>query len=67
MCIHRKPRTVRYVRPDMTDLHGCMGRSIIETIRNTPKPDRTALKKAVAEFERTYDEDHAQRKAHEPQ
>jgi hypothetical protein len=57
----RKQKQIHYYKPDMSDLHGRIGRSIIETIRNTPKPDRTELKKAVAEFEKTYDEDRRQR------
>lgn len=58
---HREPR---FYKPNMANLHGRIGRSILETICNTPKPDRAELNKAVAEFERTYDEDQHQRSLH---
>lgn len=60
----QKHRELRFYKPNMANLHGRIGRSILETIRNTPKPDRTELNKAVAEFERTYDEDQRQRGSH---
>jgi len=34
-----------YSKPNMANLRGPVGRSIIETIKNTPKPDRTKLRK----------------------
>lgn len=40
-----KPKEVHYYKPYMAALHGKIGESIIETILNTPKPDRTELKK----------------------
>ncbi len=34
-----------YYRPNMANLKGPVGRSIIETIKNTPKPDCSKLRK----------------------
>ncbi len=38
-------------KPNIGALHGKVGMSIIETIRNTPKPDRKELEKQCAEIE----------------
>ena len=35
---------VTYSKPNMANLRGPIGRSIIETIKNTPKPDRSKLR-----------------------
>ena len=40
------------VRPDISNLRGRIGRSIIETIRNTPAPDRTAMDMECRKMER---------------
>lgn len=37
----------RYTVPNMGALKGRYGRAIVETIRNTPQPDRTAIKQEV--------------------
>lgn len=47
-------KSVRYYKPNIGDLRGKIGRSILETIRNTPKPDKTILLKDAAEFEKNY-------------
>lgn len=44
-----KIKEVRYFKPYMGALSGWIGKSIIETIRNTPKPDRTMLNKKADE------------------
>ena len=44
-----KPKKVRYYKPYMGALSGWIGKSIIETIRNTPKPDRTRLNEKADE------------------
>ena len=36
---------IQYYKPNMSNLRGFIGRSIIKTIMNTPKPDRTKLRK----------------------
>ena len=33
-----------YSKPNMANLRGPIGRSIIETIKNAPRPDRTRLR-----------------------
>ena len=38
-----------YSKPNMANLRGPVGRSIVETIRNTPKPDRTKLRREADE------------------
>ena len=38
------------IKPNIGALKGRVGMSIIETIRNTPKPDHTVSEKRVAEF-----------------
>ena len=45
-----KPREMHYYKPNMGALTGKVGRSIIETIRNAPRPDRTELKKEADEY-----------------
>lgn len=56
MCFKRKRRTeeerlsCRYSPPII--LRGRMGREILETIRNTPKPDDTKLRVEVEELEK---------------
>ena len=45
----KKPREVHYYKPYMGALSGWIGRSIIETILNTPAPDRTELNKKAEE------------------
>ncbi|AOZ97909.1 hypothetical protein [Butyrivibrio hungatei] len=44
-----KPKEIHYFKPYMGALSGWIGKSIIETIRNTPKPDRTELNKKADE------------------
>ena len=44
-----KPKEVRYYKPYMGALSGWIGQSIIDTIRNTPKPDRTELNRKADE------------------
>ena len=39
-----------YYIPNMAALSGKNGRSIFETIKNTPAPDRTKLRKEVEEL-----------------
>ena len=51
--IMKKEREIHYVKPNMGALHGRVGRSILETIRNTPRPDRTDLKKRAEECKRS--------------
>ena len=41
-----------YERPNIADLRGKKGREIFETIKNSPKPDLTILKRKAAECER---------------
>ena len=43
--ISMKKHEIRYVKPNIGALKGPVGRSILETIRNTPRPDMTALTK----------------------
>lgn len=50
-------RKVRYYKPNIGNLHGKIGRSILDTIRNTPKPDQTVLWQEAKEFEKTYDKE----------
>lgn len=47
--IMKKEHEIRYVKPNIGALHGRIGRSILETIRNTPRPDRTDLEKRADE------------------
>jgi hypothetical protein len=42
-------KEILYYKPYMGALSGWIGKSIIETIRNTPKPDRTKLNKKADE------------------
>ena len=44
-----KPKKVRYYKPYMGALSGKIGKSIIETILNTPRPDRTELNRKAGE------------------
>ena len=37
-------RQIRYYKPNVGALSGKIGKSILETIKNTPRPDRTKLK-----------------------
>lgn len=46
-----KNKTINYIKPNMGNLHGKIGRSIIETILNTPKPDDSKLKERAKEVE----------------
>ena len=47
-----RKRKKQYYKPNITNLRGPIGRSIIETIMNTPKPDDALLKKRAEECER---------------
>lgn len=40
-----KQKKTRYYKPNMGALSGKIGESIFETIMNSPKPDRSELKK----------------------
>ena len=40
-------RETNYIKPNMANLRGKLGRSIIKTIKETPAPDRSALKRDV--------------------
>lgn len=42
---------VKYWKPNMASLEGELGRSIIEYIRNTPKPDFARLEAEADEIE----------------
>ena len=44
-------KNINYVKPNMAAIHGKIGRYIIETIRNTPKPDDSRLKERAEEVE----------------
>lgn len=44
-------KEITYRKPSL-NLSGRIGKSIIETIRNTPKPDDTELKKEVEELKK---------------
>lgn len=46
-------QTYRQPRKPSLILHGRIGRSILETIRNTPKPDDTKLEEDVKKLEET--------------
>lgn len=41
---------IRYVKPNMTNLRGRLGKSILNTLKNAPAPDLTEQKKAVREM-----------------
>lgn len=41
---------IRYVKPNMTNLRGRLGKSILRTLKNAPAPDLTEQKKAVREM-----------------
>lgn len=41
---------IRYVKPNMTNLRGRLGKSILHTLKNAPAPDLTEQKKAVREM-----------------
>lgn len=45
-------KQVTYSKPNMANLRGRLGKSIIETIMNTPKPDETKLKEEAHEIEK---------------
>lgn len=49
--IYMRNEQINYVKPNMAALHGKIGRSIIETILNTPKPDDSRLKERAREVE----------------
>jgi hypothetical protein len=38
-----KKHEIRYIKPNIGSLKGSIGKSILETIRNTPRSDRTRL------------------------
>lgn len=40
-------RKIRYYKPDMTNLHGKLGRSIIRTLKTAQAPDLTKQKHMV--------------------
>ncbi len=42
---------INYVKPNMTALHGRLGREIFDTIMNTPKPDLTEVNRRADEVE----------------
>ena len=44
-------RIIQYSKPNMNNLHGKVGRSILDTIRNTPKLDRKILQAEADAFE----------------
>lgn len=44
-----KQKKVKIYKPYMGALDGWIGKSIIDTIRNTPKPDRTELNRKADE------------------
>lgn len=44
-------KRITYSKPNMANLRGRLGKSIIETIMNTPKPDKTKLKEEAYEIE----------------
>lgn len=46
-----KKQQINYIKPNMTALHGRLGREIFETIMNTPKPDLTELNRRADEVE----------------
>ena len=48
--VMKKEHEIRYVKPNMGALHGRIGRSILETIRNTLRPDRTELNRRADAF-----------------
>jgi len=43
---------VVYYKPNMSNLHGRMGKSIIETIKNTPPAPKDEARKKVEEYKR---------------
>ncbi|AOZ96070.1 hypothetical protein [Butyrivibrio hungatei] len=45
-----KAQEVHFYKPNMGALRGKIGESILETIRNTPRPDHSALKKEADEY-----------------
>ena len=47
----QRVREIRYIKPNMGALRGRIGREILETIRNTPKPDLTELNRQADEVE----------------
>lgn len=49
----KKEHEICYVKPNIGALRGRIGRSILETIRNTPRPDRTDLEKRAEECKRS--------------
>lgn len=46
----KKPKEVRYYKPNMGALRGKIGESIIETILNTPRPDHSELNRDADEY-----------------
>ncbi|MCR4568518.1 MAG: hypothetical protein K5769_10725 [Pseudobutyrivibrio sp.] len=44
-------KTTSYTKPNIGNLKGKIGKSILETVRNTPIPDRTNLEAEVRELE----------------
>ncbi|NEX00446.1 hypothetical protein SAMN04487829_0013 [Pseudobutyrivibrio sp. NOR37] len=44
-------KQINYIKPNMGALHGRIGRSILETILNTPKPDDSKLRERAKEVE----------------
>ena len=45
-------KTITYTKPNIGNLKGKIGRSIIETVRNSPIPDKTKLEAEVKELEK---------------
>ena len=45
-------KQITYSKPNMANLRGRLGKSIIETIMNTPKPDETKLREEAHEIEK---------------
>lgn len=51
-----------YVKPNMTNLPGKVGESIINTIMNTPSVDQIEIDKNLSEFEQKYSSKYGKRK-----
>ena len=45
LTIREKRRVMRYSKPCMTNLRGKLGREIMQTIRETPRPSQEATRK----------------------
>lgn len=53
---HKKE--INYIKPNIANLHGKIGQSIVDTIMNAQRPDHSELNRACEEFEKSLNASH---------